>query len=282
MKTIELYNRLEHDFVSKDMWDNWAEYMGEIEDFLCPKFIERSIGLVCDFAEDVNKVYCAVFPSEDVMKRIITDGTMDAMLFVHHAAIWDIRKPVPFYQMDRGLLEKFKENRVSIYNFHVPLDNFGEFSTSKTLADALGIEIETPFFEYCGAVAGIIGKTKCKTVEGLNAVFSEALGHQTKLYLYGDSSIQDGKVAVAAGGGNDLAFVSEMLENNIKVLVTGITVDNEVSAHVHAFEKSNRINVLGGTHYSTEKFACQKMCNYFERLGLPAVFIEEKPVFEDM
>jgi putative NIF3 family GTP cyclohydrolase 1 type 2 len=282
MKAIELYNRLENDFVSNDMWDEWAKYMGEIEDYLSPNFKERSMGLVCDFTENVTKVYTAVFPSETVMNRILADGATDVMLFVHHAAIWDIRRPSPFYQMDRGLLGKLKENRISIFNFHVPLDNFSEFSTTKTLADALGIEVEKPFAEYRGALAGIFGRTSCKTVEELNAVFAKATGHQTKLYLYGESLIQDGRIAVVAGGGNDMEIVPELLKHSTRVLVTGITVENEFSANVHCFEKDNHINVLGGTHYSTEKFACQKMCAYFERLGLPSVFIEEIPVYEDM
>ncbi len=58
--------------------------------------------------------------------------------------------------------------------------------------------------------------------------------------------------------------------------------NNNFSQEVHNFEKENKINVLGGTHYSTEKFACQEMCNYFKKQGLPAEFIPEKPVLEDM
>lgn len=282
MKSAELYNRLENDFVSKDMWDDWAEYMGELKDLLSPNFIERSMGLVCDFADNINKVYTAVFPSEGVMEKILSGGVTDAMLFVHHAAIWDIRRPVVFYNMDKTLLEKFKENRISIFNFHVPLDSFSNFSTGKTLSDALGIETVRPFFQYRGGLAGIIGKTKCKNADELNRLFSDTLGHQTKLYLYGDSKIKDGTVAVAAGGGNDPSLVSEMLENGVKTLITGITAHNEFSAAVHALEKAHGINVLGGTHYSTEKFACQKMCAYFESLGLASVFIGEKPVYEDM
>jgi len=282
IKAIELYDRMEEDFVSEGMWDEWAKYMGEIEDFLSPNFIKRSMGLVCDFTESISRVYTAVFPSEAVMGKILADGATDAMLFVHHAAIWDIRRPSPFYNMDRGLLERLKDNRISIFNYHVPLDNYGEFSTTKTLADALGIEIIKPFAEYQGALAGIIGKTSCRTVEELNTVFSKTIDHHTKLYPYGESLIQDGLVALAAGGGNDMAVVPELLEHNVKVFVTGVTVKNEISAEVHSFEEENHINVLGGTHYSTEKFACQKMCAYFKRLGLPSIFIEEIPVFEDM
>lgn len=245
-------------------------------------FKERSMGLVCDFATEINKVYSAVFPTEEVMQSIVDDGVTDAMLFLHHPSIWDIRRPIPFHQMNRALLEKFKENRISIYNLHVPLDNFSEYSTSKTLADALDIEIEKPFAEYRGGLCGVIGKTKCKNMEELHNEFTKVLGHDTRIYLYGENNINDGRVAIVAGGGNNKDTISEMLENNVKVLITGITVKNVTSSDTHELEKNNCINVLGGTHYSTEKFACQKICIYFEKLGISSTFIEGEPIYQDM
>ena len=282
MRAIELYNYLERDFIFNGLSDDWARFMGEVENYLSMNFKERSMGLVCDFADEINKVYTAVFPTEEIMQKVIDDGITDAMLFLHHPSIWDIRRTKPFYQMNKALLEKFKQNRISIYNLHVPLDNFSEYSTSKTLADALDIEIEKSFKEYCGSLSGVIGKTKCKTVEELHSKFSKVLGHDTKLYLYGDNHIGNGKVAIVAGGGNNKDTVYEMLENNVNVLITGISVNNESYSEVHELEQKNCINVLGGTHYSTEKFACQRMCDYFEKLGLVSSFIEGKPVYEDM
>ena len=282
MKATDLYNQLERDFISKDLKDNWAKYMHELEEYLSSNFKERSMGLVCDFTNEISKVYSAVFPTKEILQTIINDDATDAMLFLHHPSIWDIRRLKPFYQMDKELLEKFKENRISIYNLHVPLDNFSEYSTSKTLADVLDIEIEKPFKEYCGALSGVIGKTKCKSIEELHDKFSKVLGHDTSLYLYGDSDIKDGRIAIVAGGGNNIDTVFEMIENKVNVLITGISVNNENYSEVHELEQKNCINVLGGTHYSTEKFACQKMCTYFEKLGLVSAFIEGEPVYEDM
>jgi len=113
------------------------------------------------FATEINKVYTAVFPSREVMQRILDDGTQDAMLFVHHPSIWDIRKaPETFQQMDRELLQQFKDKRISIYNLHVPLDSFSEYSTSVTLAKALEIKIEKPFAPYFGALCGVFWKNR--------------------------------------------------------------------------------------------------------------------------
>jgi putative NIF3 family GTP cyclohydrolase 1 type 2 len=151
MKSIELYNHLERDFISKELSDDWARYMHVLDDYLSINFKERSMGLVCDFANEINKVYSAVFPTEEIMQKLINDGITDGMLFLHHPSIWDIRRPGSFYQIDKALLEKFKQNRISIYILHVPLDNFSEYSTSKTLADALNIE-----FEKLGLISSFI------------------------------------------------------------------------------------------------------------------------------
>ncbi len=71
-------------------------------------------------------------------------------------------------------------------------------------------------------------------------------------------------------------------ESEVNVLVTGITTKNEYSKKAHDLAEKHRINVLGGTHYSTEKFACISMVDYFNKMDLPSEFIEDRPVMEDM
>lgn len=282
MKSIDLYHQLEKDFIFEALRDDWANYMTELNDYLSPSYKEKSMGVVCDFAEEINKVFTAVFPTEEIMQKILQDDATDAMLFLHHPSIWDSRLPTPFYQMDRAVLDRFRERRISIYNLHVPLDNDSNYSTSKTLAEALNIEVEKPFAQYRGSLCGVIGKTTCKNMEELNNQFSSVLDHRTKMYLYGVSDIKDGRVAIVAGGGNSLDTISEMIENDVNVLITGVSSNRDYYSEVHEYERKNHINVLGGTHYSTEKFACQKMCSYFEKLGLPSAFLEGEPIYEDM
>jgi putative NIF3 family GTP cyclohydrolase 1 type 2 len=282
MKAKELYNQLDKDFIKQELSDDWFKYMPELEMFLCDNFKNMNMGLMCDFTETVNKIYTAVFPSEKVLHKVLSNNE-NAMIFVHHASNWDLKKsPVGFYNIDISLLEMLKRKNISIYCLHSPLDDYGEYSTSKTLADALEIEIIKPFFNYFGCVPGLIGKTKCRTVNELKNKFSEVVGHETKLYQYGDNEILNNTVAVCAGGGNQDFVVEELIKNNINALITGLTVNNNVSISVHELEKENLINVFGGTHYSTEKYACIAICKYFSKLGLPAEFIEDEPCFEDL
>ena len=283
MKATKLYEKLEKDFIKPGLTDDWSQYMESVAYFLAENFKKRSMGLVCDFADEVNKVYTAVFPSDKVIQKILDKDEKDILLFVHHPSIWDIKKaPEVFQQMDRKLLEEFKGRRISIYNLHVPLDNFSEYSTGTSLVKALDIKIIKPFAPYLGGLCGIIGKTKYSKVDELNQQFSKVLGHKTSLYNYGDSGINGQKIALVTGGGNNADFLKEASEENINVYITGITAKNEHSAEAHKFAEENKINILGGTHYSTEKFACMAMCNYFKKLGLPSEFVEDESVLEDM
>lgn len=283
MEAKKLYNHLENDFIKPDMSDDWARYMEEIQDYLSENFKKRSMGLVCDNSKLINKVYTAVFPTNEVMKKILAEGAEDALLFVHHPSIWDITKaPKVFSQMDKKLLKKFQEKRISIYNLHVPLDNFGKYSTSNTLAEALGISELQGFAPYFGAMCGSFGKTKNKTVNELSKEFENAVGHKTSLYQYGNKTIKNQRVALIAGGGNDIEYLQQIADKGINTFVTGITAKNSHSQKAHDFAKENKINVLGGTHYSTEMFACIAMCDYFKKLGIESEFIPGKPGLEDM
>lgn len=281
MKANQLYKQLENDFITPEMSDDWIQYMDAIADFLCAEFKNRSMGLVCDFVTEINKVYTSVFPSTNVMKRILDDGIQDAMLFVHHPSIWDIRKASAFQLMDRELLQQFKKQKISIYNLHVPLDNYGKHSTSVTFAKTLSVKPEKAFALYFGAMAGVFGKTDFSTVQVLKSKFEKIVNHRVSLYRYGDSEIKNGTVAIVAGGGLDVT-IEEVAQNNVNVLVTGITAINEHSEKAHKFAEKHRINVIGGTHYSTEKFACMSMVSYFTKIGLLSEFIEDEPVMEDM
>jgi putative NIF3 family GTP cyclohydrolase 1 type 2 len=106
--------------------------------------------------------------------------------------------------------------------------------------------------------------------------------HETRLYQYGENKIIANRVAIVAGGGNDYDAVTDVIHEGVNVLISGLSLRNEYSLAAHEAEKENGINLLGGTHYSSEKFACIAVCEYFEKLGLPCEFIEVSPCFEDL
>ena len=285
MKAKDLYSQLENDFVKPEITEDWYSYgMQENDELICDNFKNRSLGLLCDFTYEINKVYTAVFPSDKVLKQIIEDNTKNAMLFLHHPLDWDLsRNPdQAFYQIDTKLLMKLKENNVSLFNFHLPLDNYNQYATTKTLADELGLVFEKTFNLHNGTVCGVIGVTECKTIQELQEKYSQVVGHETKLHQYGDVEILNNRVGVCAGGGNDISVVNDLISENVNVLITGLSALNSYSEEAHALEKEHKINLIGGTHYSSEKFACIAMCDYFKMHGLESVFVEDTPCLSDL
>ena len=295
MKAIKLYKQLEKDFIKSSLSDDWARYMHSISDFLSTSFKRRSMGLVCDNSKDINKVYTAVFPSDEVMQLILDKGETDIMLFVHHPSIWVLgqKSKIPhktdrkivFQQMKKNLLQQFKERRISIYNLHVPLDNYGKYSTSATLAKALNMKIKKLFAPYFGGLSGVVAKTNIKTTRDLAKEIEKTVNHKVRLYSYGTNKIKNKKVAIIAGGGNLPEEIPNIAELEINTFITGVTRLNknyEPSVKAHSLLKKFKINLIGATHYSTEKFACIAICKYFKGVGLPAEFIEGKPLLTDM
>lgn len=164
----------------------------------------------------------------------------------------------------------------------MPLDNYGKYSTSVTLAKALGVKPKKAFAPYFGAMAGVFGKSNCKTVQDLKNKFQKIVKHEVSLYNYGNNEIIDSNVAIIAGGGNEVDFLKEISKAGINTFVTGLTVKNVYYSEAHRYAEKRGINILGGTHYSTEKFACMSMVDYFTEFGLPSEFIENDPIIEDM
>ena len=284
MKAKELYGKLKNDFIKEGIRDvDWANRMPNLDRYLFPEFKQNSgMGLMCDFADEIEKVYTTVFLSEKVFSKIVSENVSNAMLFSHHPTNWDIKNHSGNYAAEEESIVKLKERNISIYVLHHPLDNFWKYSTCKTLADQLQIKIEKPAFLYFGALCGVIGTSDCKTTGELSERYSQTVGHETSLYPYGNENIQGETIALCPGGGNAMFVCNEMASHNARILITGVTVKNEYSRKTHEFEKENRISVLGGTHYSTEKYAPIAMCHYFHELGLPAEFIEDKPDLYDL
>lgn len=283
MKSEELYIKLKSDFIKEGITDlNWAARMPNLDKYLHDDFKQCGMGLMCDFTEKIDKVFTTVFLSDKVLSKVLSANITNAMIFSHHPTNWDIEHHNGNYAATEEYIAKLRDRNISIYVLHHPLDNYGEYSTCKTLADSINLTIERPAFLYCGAFCGVIGTVDCMSIGELHKQFSEVMGHKTSLYQYGNENIQGERLAVCPGGGNTPFVINEMLSNDIRILITGVTIINDYSKETHKLEKENGINVLGGTHYSSEKFAPMKMCKYFEDLGLPSEFVDDEPNLYDL
>lgn len=284
MKAHELYTKLDKDFGIDSLNDDWS-FM-RFNKYIAPAFKKSYMGLVLDNTNKVKKVYTATIPDLDILDKIIHTNQTDVLLFLHHAMGYDPAiEGLPFYDIPEDYLEKLKQQRISFYVLHVPLDINGEYSTAVSLAKHLKLEITDEFCEWEGKKAGVICKTDKKTASELAEYVKSIVGHEIKLIKNGDDIIRNGLVAIAAGGGSVGFVAKELADLGINLYITGNT--RRVPAvdfikEFHRIIEERKINVIGATHYTTEKYACIAMVKYFQKLGVPAEFIEGRYYIEDL
>ena len=284
MDAKDLYARFDKDFDIENLKDDWS-FM-RFNEYVAPIFKKRYMGIMLDNTSEVKKVFTATIPDTDILEKIIQTDQTDILLFSHHAMCYDpTREGFPFYDIPGDYLSKLKQQCISLYVLHSPLDKNSEYSTSVNLANNLNLNIIDEFCEYEGVKVGVVCKTNIKTSTGLSEHIRSIVGHEVKLTRNGDNFIRNGKVAVVAGGGSVGFAAKEISELGINMYITGCTrrvLSVEPIMEFHRITEESKINVIGATHYTTEKYACIAMVKYFEKLGVQAEFLEGKYYLEDL
>jgi putative NIF3 family GTP cyclohydrolase 1 type 2 len=284
MKAKALYEKLDKDFDLAHLKDDWSFI--RFNDYYAPDFRKCFMGTVLDNTTEIKKVYTATFPDRDILEKLLHTGQTDILLFSHHAMGYDPNiQGFPFYDIPGSYLHRLRQQRISFYVLHAPLDKNGEYSTSVTLARNLDLEIMDEFCEYEGVKVGVICKTPMKNATQLARHVRSRISHEIKLVLHGNEIIREGRVAVAAGGG-DVGFVAaELAAQGINLYITGTTRPMPFFEPVMEFHRivlESKINVIGATHYSTEKYACMAMTGYFKKIGVEAEFLEGRYFLLDL
>lgn len=283
MKAFDLYQRLEEDFQLADCKDDWSEM--NFNSYITDNFKNRYMGLVADNTEAVTHVFMAVFSSKAVIDKVIASDATQAMLFTHHPMAWDMSRMPVFSDIDTQEYRALRDHRISMYTLHSPLDKNGVYSTSMNLAERLGVLFESDICPYHGQDIGLIGKTCCAGIDELQDQLEAVLGHPVVRYQYASDEIRQGRIGIVAGGGNMEEVYEELHLQDVNTFVTGIAnmrCGYAPAIKGHETAKRHGINILAGTHYSTEKFACIRMVEYFNKLGLSAEFVEDRPDMADM
>ena len=252
-----------------------------IERFARPEFLTRFNGLMLDNSGEVTRVFTLVFPSEAVLLEVERRaGGEAALIFTHH--------PMDFETSGRGLvpisgewLQRLREMRISLYAAHAPLDCHESISTSRALAQAVGVPAEASFAGYHGGHAGVMGQIDPVPlddfIERVRAACSVDLvdvkGHSGTVR----------HVAVVAGGAAFPPLMQEALDAGCDTYLTGDyrvrhggAWAEEHRPQFDAFVETVPINLIGGSHYGTEALVLRNdMIEFFRDLGLPAEFVPQ-------
>ena len=116
-----LIEKLDKDFILEGLTDEWNNL--DLGSHTTEIWKKRKMGLLLDNSDEITKVYTAVFPEEKVIEEILSRNEKNVMLFTHHPMIWKMEEGKhPFSNIPEKYLNKMKENKISMYSLHVPLD----------------------------------------------------------------------------------------------------------------------------------------------------------------
>ena len=244
-------------------------------------------GLMLNSTPEVDRVYLIVFPNQEVLDTVLAleleRSAPGALIFAHH--------PADFEESGRGFvgisevqLETLREQRISYYNCHAPLDCHQEISTVIALARALKLHDWELFSPHHGGMEGVLGKVRDMSF----GAFAEMLAEVTELphirynqIRFNTRPVQ--RIALIPGGGDHPRHLEQARDLGCDTYVTGTWWP------VGEYEYADRqrevmgqivptmpMNLIGTSHYASEMVVMRdQMPGWFRNAGIEARFIRQ-------
>ncbi len=287
MKLRSLVSILDKEFQVSRVKDDWSWMFDTL-------FTQKSLttfrkplhhtGLMIKNGENVRKIYTAFAPSTYVLQQIKKKGIKDCLLIVKHPFDWNGQTQgfIHLSEQDYAVME---EMRISPYSLHTPLDKNRDdivVSTAQGFAKLIGLQVEEEF-ALEGALnpdllLGLVGIVKEQKFDRFVRQLSKQLHYSVKTMKVIDII---GKVAVVTGGGFVPRIVREAKEKGVTTYITGIITPTKSAYDKKNYPKAQKeikklgVNIIGCSHYLTEKWAMHFSIPYFEQF-CDAEFIEDK------
>jgi putative NIF3 family GTP cyclohydrolase 1 type 2 len=248
--------------------------------YVVPGWEGRWNGLSVRGAENVERVVTCVFPSD----RIVETLAPATFLFAEHPL--DFADEPGFLPLSLETYEAMRENGISFYNAHAPLDMHPDVSPSRLCAEGAGLEALEAYFPICEGIPGgaaIIGQSRL-SVDGLADALRSYLGPEIKVHVLTRPRAEAGRVAMVAGGGAMVELLEASLQRGCQTYVTGNAATAcrlaFVQEQVRAFREradAAGVTLIDAMHYGMEKPPQLAMVEWFRARGLAAAFEPDGP-----
>jgi putative NIF3 family GTP cyclohydrolase 1 type 2 len=266
--------------------DDWAETFEHVypepywREYTVPGWEGHWNGLAVRGANKVRQVVTCVFPSD----RIVAGLKPATLLFTEHPV--DFADEPGFLPLSLESYELMRENGISFYNVHAPLDMHPEVSPSRLCAQGVGLERLEEYFPICEGISGgaVVAGDSQLTVDGLADALRSFLGPEIKVHVLTRARGEAGRVAMVAGGGAVVEILEAALERGCQTYVTGNAATNcrldFVQEQVRAFRAradAAGVSLIDAMHYGMEKPPQLAMVEWFRARGIDASFVPDGP-----
>lgn len=254
-----------------------------------PDFSQRFNGLMIKGAENVSEVFCSVFPTEEILQNFIEKSQVGDLLFLHHPIDLQCGDPrnqenlgAGFTAIDPKTIEEIRSKHLSIYSCHAPMDCTNDIGTNAAIIKSLNAEVVSEFLPYGNGNAGRICKITPLSTKEMVAKLLKIF--EIPYIDFAGKEIQEiNKIAIVAGGGDDIEIMQEIESAGVQAYITGEIhsyhssdwgKQNTIKVNQYA-EKTN-MSMIGVSHSSSEYLVMKnQMVPWFENtfnvksLGLP-------------
>ncbi len=221
-------------------------------------------GLQFEGAPEVRRVAFAVDAGVETFNAAAREGAQ--MVVVHHGHFWKGANP-SYASWGKKRLEILRDNGISLYASHLPLDHHPEVGNNAQLLKLMGAKVTGEFGSYGGRAIGWKGKlARPRSLDEISRRLDAELGSRARVLPFGPAKVST-VAALSGGGGYEIFF--EALDAGVDLYVTGDSVE------VYHTAKDAGINVIFAGHHATETVGLKALAKVVEKkFRVKTVFID--------
>ena len=220
-------------------------------------------GLQVEGTPSVNKIVSGVSANLELIELAIEEKA-DA-IFVHHGIFWD-NEPKTITGAKRHKVSLLLDHNISLFGFHLPLDDHYEVGNNVELGRRLGIKNMQQVADT------LLWQGELKTsISDFSKLIEEKLDRSPQ--VFGAQQDEIHKIAWCTGGAQ--GFIDDAINLNVDLYLSG-----EVSEKTPAAAKESNIAYIAAGHHATERYGIQALCRHLcSKFTLQHQYIEvDNPV----
>lgn len=243
-------------------------------------YLQKTSGLLLCYGTEVNSLYTATFPSDDLIEQLSRFGAANALLIIKHPLDWE-EHGRGFVPLSSRLEQELKGRAISVYCAHAAHDNFEIASPSRTFVVALDLEPQTTLRDGQGRIFGYVAELERPVAyRQFRSRLTQTFGLERLQERYAHDAIR--RVALIAGGGDNQDWLRSAEDIGCDTYVTGI-LHFRGSAYARAHNPSfiealqaTPLNAFGISHYLSERQGSIALARIVaQHCALPATFLAE-------
>lgn len=254
------------------------------------EFTELFNGLMIRGAEEVERIFLAVFPTDHVLKRFIDESNSGDLLFMHHPLLMECGDPNGkwgrgFVPIEEEYINKIKDKELSVYTCHAPLDYHKQLGTSISIAKSLNANIIDVFLQNeNGDSLGLICNIKKTNTDDLEQEL-KGIFELPYVDFEGERLNHIDKVAIVAGCGDKVDWMKEAEGKGVQAYITGeihCHIDNNYGKLKYEkmmdYAKVTSMSVIGVSHSASEYLVKKTLIkDWFEdNYGIKTILIPQE------